>query len=116
MALRLSGQLLLGVARIYSRKAKYLMDDCNEALIKIKMAFRVNVNSTDPSGNARARDENMLDEDDDGVVGGAGAGQHAGTRRANLNINLEMRGGIADFDMLFNADPHFGGGYGMGMW
>ncbi|KAF2402135.1 hypothetical protein EJ06DRAFT_528267 [Trichodelitschia bisporula] len=40
MALRLSGQLLLGVVRIYSRKARYLLEDCNEALLKIKMAFR----------------------------------------------------------------------------
>lgn len=40
IALRLSGQLLLGVVRIYSRKARYLLDDCNEALLKIKMAFR----------------------------------------------------------------------------
>ncbi|KAJ3899715.1 Rec8 like protein-domain-containing protein [Lentinula edodes] len=39
MALRLSGQLLLGVVRIYSRKAKYLLEDCNEAMSKIKMAF-----------------------------------------------------------------------------
>lgn len=37
MALRLSGQLLLGVTRIYSRKARYLLEDCNEALVKIKM-------------------------------------------------------------------------------
>ena len=37
MALRLSGQLLLGVVRIYSRKARYLLDDCNEALLKIKL-------------------------------------------------------------------------------
>jgi hypothetical protein len=37
MALRLSGQLLLGVVRIYGRKAKYLLDDCNEAIVKIKM-------------------------------------------------------------------------------
>jgi hypothetical protein len=36
MALRLSGQLLLGVVRIYSRKARYLLDDCSEALSKIK--------------------------------------------------------------------------------
>ncbi|KAJ7072380.1 Rec8 like protein-domain-containing protein [Mycena amicta] len=43
MALRLSGQLLLGVVRIYSRKARYLLDDCNEALLKIKMAFRPGV-------------------------------------------------------------------------
>lgn len=36
MALRLSGQLLLGVVKIYSRKTKYLFDDCSEALTKIK--------------------------------------------------------------------------------
>lgn len=40
MALRLSGQLLLGVVRIYSRKARYLLDDCNEALLKIKMVCK----------------------------------------------------------------------------
>jgi len=40
MALRTSGHLLLGVVRIYSRKAKYLLTDCNEAFVKIKMAFR----------------------------------------------------------------------------
>ncbi|GKZ67244.1 sister chromatid cohesion protein 1 [Aspergillus niger] len=45
MALRLSGQLLLGVVRIYSRKARYLLDDCNEALMKIKMAFRLTNNN-----------------------------------------------------------------------
>uniref|UniRef100_A0A2K5NNJ3 Rad21/Rec8-like protein N-terminal domain-containing protein n=1 Tax=Cercocebus atys TaxID=9531 RepID=A0A2K5NNJ3_CERAT len=38
-ALWISGHLLLGVVRIYHRKAKYLLADCNEALIKIKMAF-----------------------------------------------------------------------------
>jgi cohesin complex subunit SCC1 len=37
MALRLSGQLLLGVARIFSRKTRYLLEDCSEALVKIKM-------------------------------------------------------------------------------
>lgn len=42
MALRLSGQLLLGVVRIYSRKARYLLDDCNEALMKIKMVSTPN--------------------------------------------------------------------------
>ncbi|KAJ3010605.1 sister chromatid cohesion protein 1 [Thoreauomyces humboldtii] len=40
LALRLSGQLLLGVTRIYSRKARYLLEDCNEAFVKIKMAFK----------------------------------------------------------------------------
>lgn len=40
LALRLSGQLLLGVVRIYSKKTVYLMDECNEVLLKLKMAFR----------------------------------------------------------------------------
>ncbi|KAI2510988.1 N terminus of Rad21 / Rec8 like protein [Fragilaria crotonensis] len=39
LALRVSGHLLLGVVRIYSRKVKYLMHDCQEAMVKIKMAF-----------------------------------------------------------------------------
>lgn len=40
LALRVSGHLLLGIVRIYSRKVKYLMHDCHEAMVKIKMAFR----------------------------------------------------------------------------
>uniref|UniRef100_A0A3B4G718 Rad21/Rec8-like protein N-terminal domain-containing protein n=1 Tax=Pundamilia nyererei TaxID=303518 RepID=A0A3B4G718_9CICH len=40
IGLRTSGHLLLGVVRIYSRKAKYLLADCSDALIKIKTAFR----------------------------------------------------------------------------
>jgi len=40
LALRVSGHLLLGVVRIYSRKVKYLMNDSTEALVKIKLAFR----------------------------------------------------------------------------
>mmetsp|Transcript_14574 Transcript_14574/g.26404 ORF Transcript_14574/g.26404 Transcript_14574/m.26404 type:complete len:666 (+) Transcript_14574:149-2146(+) len=42
LALRVSGHLLLGVVRIYSRKVKYLMTDCHEAMVKIKMAFQPN--------------------------------------------------------------------------
>nr|XP_057906982.1 double-strand-break repair protein rad21-like protein 1 isoform X2 [Doryrhamphus excisus] len=38
--LRTSGYLLLGVVRIFSRKAKYLLADCTHALVKIKVAFR----------------------------------------------------------------------------
>ncbi|KAK8960681.1 Sister chromatid cohesion 1 protein 3 [Platanthera guangdongensis] len=40
IALRLSSHLLLGVVRIYSKKVNYLFNDCSEALIKIKHAFR----------------------------------------------------------------------------
>ncbi|XP_063064544.1 double-strand-break repair protein rad21-like protein 1 isoform X2 [Engraulis encrasicolus] len=40
IGLRTSGHLLFGVARIYARKAKYLLADCNEAVVKIRVAFR----------------------------------------------------------------------------
>ncbi|PWA31739.1 hypothetical protein CCH79_00006488, partial [Gambusia affinis] len=40
IGLRTSGHLLLGVVRIYSRKTKYLLADCSDALVKIKIAFR----------------------------------------------------------------------------
>jgi len=40
MGLRLSGQLMLGVVRIYGRKVQYLMDDCKETRERISMAFR----------------------------------------------------------------------------
>ena len=37
LALRLSGQLLLGVSRIYKRKVNYLLEDVHESLVKIRM-------------------------------------------------------------------------------
>eukprot|EP01083_Nonionella_stella_P275701 936533_1 len=40
LALRVSGHLLLGVVRIYSHQVKFLMRDCEEAMVKIKLAFR----------------------------------------------------------------------------
>ncbi len=37
MALRLSGQLLFGFVKLYKKKAEYLLEDCNDAILKIKM-------------------------------------------------------------------------------
>ena len=36
----MSGQLMLGVTRIYSRKVQYLLDDCKETRERITLAFR----------------------------------------------------------------------------
>lgn len=41
ITLRLSGQLLLGIVRIYSRKTKYLLDDVHETLHKLKNSFKI---------------------------------------------------------------------------
>eukprot|EP00242_Pyramimonas_sp_CCMP2087_P015196 CAMPEP_0198222154 /NCGR_PEP_ID=MMETSP1445-20131203/86820_1 /TAXON_ID=36898 /ORGANISM="Pyramimonas sp., Strain CCMP2087" /LENGTH=390 /DNA_ID=CAMNT_0043900555 /DNA_START=157 /DNA_END=1326 /DNA_ORIENTATION=+ len=47
LALRLSGQLLLGVVRIYSRQVGYLFTDCSEALVKVKQVMRPGVGMVD---------------------------------------------------------------------
>jgi len=39
LALRTTGHLLIGVARIYSRKTKYLLADCNDALLRMRVTF-----------------------------------------------------------------------------
>lgn len=54
LALRTSGHLLLGVCRIYSRKVKYLLADCNEAFVKIKMAFRPGLIDQQPKEKQQA--------------------------------------------------------------
>ncbi|BGP36944.1 sister chromatid cohesion protein 1 [Rhodotorula kratochvilovae] len=84
MALRLSGQLLLGIARIYSRKTKYLLDDAQETLHKVKKAFQ---------NEGRAAVD--LPEDGHGASG-AGADDAA---RGNKDINLRREGGDLE-DML----------------
>ena len=38
LALRLKGQLLLGLVKIYTRQTKYLLEDCSELLAKIRSA------------------------------------------------------------------------------
>ncbi|OTF83685.1 double-strand-break repair protein rad21-like protein [Euroglyphus maynei] len=43
LSLRTSSHLLLGIVRIYSRKALYLLQDCQDAAFKIKSAFRPGV-------------------------------------------------------------------------
>lgn len=40
LGLRTSGHLLLGVVRIYARKAKYYLADCNDVIIKCQKPFR----------------------------------------------------------------------------
>jgi cohesin complex subunit SCC1 len=48
MALRMSGHLLLGVVRIYSRQVKYLIDDCQQAMVKVKVLPLLTFRSTPP--------------------------------------------------------------------
>ncbi|KAJ9656068.1 sister chromatid cohesion protein 1 [Neophaeococcomyces mojaviensis] len=62
MALRMSGQLMLGVVRIYGRKARYLLDDCNEALLKIRMTFKSTNNHDLPHQTTTTIDLNLPEQ------------------------------------------------------
>lgn len=57
ITLRLSGQLLLGIVRIYSRKTKYLLDDIHETLYKLKNSFKYASGAT--LGNAATSTVNL---------------------------------------------------------
>lgn len=66
LALRLSGQLLLGLVRIYSKKARYLQDDCSSAMANIKVVFsRGNVDLAPESGKATEAQINLPNNFDD---------------------------------------------------
>ncbi|XP_077109143.1 double-strand-break repair protein rad21-like protein 1 isoform X2 [Ranitomeya variabilis] len=68
IALRTSGHLLLGVVKIYHRKAKYLLADCNEAFLNMKITFRPGAldlmeNNQEASYNAITLPEDFPDFD-----------------------------------------------------
>lgn len=94
LALRLSGQLLLGVVRIYSRKTVYLMEDCNEALLKLKMAFRV--------GGSR----NNVDNERHGAAGV--------TVARPQTLTLQNR--VTELDLLLMPEPNLDLGPGFPMF
>jgi cohesin complex subunit SCC1 len=61
LALRVSGHLLLGVVRIYSRKVKYLMNDAHEAMVKIKQAFLPTNAPQSEKNDIQPRNNHQLD-------------------------------------------------------
>ena len=52
LALRLSGQLLLGVVKIYNKKVLYLFQDCNDALSKMQQVRNTLLTLACPVANA----------------------------------------------------------------
>lgn len=62
MALRLSGQLLLGVCKIYGRQARYLLEDCGEALHKFSTPKGPNTDTV--RGKTTACSQQPLEEFD----------------------------------------------------
>ena len=61
MALRTSSHLLVGLVRIYSRKAKYLLKDCSDTLVNIKEAFRPGESSLEKPAKQRKSAKEIMD-------------------------------------------------------
>lgn len=89
ITLRLSGQLLLGIVRIYSRKTKYLLDDVNDTLFKLKNSFRVATGGSILGGDsANSKSVNLPAQQ---------------TVISNVN-NLILSDQVAEFDLLYQED------------
>ena len=83
LALRVSGHLLLGVVRIYSRKVRYLMNDCHEAMVKIKMAFRPAGGQQEAGG--KGGDALLLVDMDQNLI--TKGGKASGADGGNMNVS-----------------------------
>ncbi|TKY65323.1 Sister chromatid cohesion 1 protein 4 [Spatholobus suberectus] len=117
IALRLSSHLLLGVVRIYSRKVNYLFDDCSEALLKIKQAFRSTAvdlppeESTAPYHSITLPETFDLDDfelPDNDILQGNFVDHHVSTReQITLQDTME---GVVYSTSQFGLDERFGDG------
>lgn len=99
LALRVSGHLLLGVVRIYSRKVWYLMSDCQEAMVKIKMAFRPGLKDQAQGEAAGVIVDLEPSTGGGGTTGGGGERRSKRTAATNASEGTTMNvTGFGDFD------------------
>ncbi|KAL2941447.1 Sister chromatid cohesion 1 protein 4 [Bienertia sinuspersici] len=117
IALRLSSHLLLGVVRIYSKKVNYLFDDCSDALLKVKQAFRSTAVDLPPEQSKAPYHSITLPETfdlddfelpDNEVFQGNFVDHHVSTRE---QITLQdTMDGVAFSTSQFGPDERFGDG------
>jgi cohesin complex subunit SCC1 len=101
LALRVSGHLLLGVVRIYSRKVKYVLNDCTEAMHKLQMNF---VSTTTGGGGSASNTPQK---------GRSGGGGDVDQLDQSMMISASTRGGggrdatltnFGDYDQVHVVD------------
>ncbi|KAL9260404.1 Sister chromatid cohesion 1 protein 4-like protein [Drosera capensis] len=117
IALRLSSHLLLGVVRIYSKKVNYLFDDCSEALLKVKQAFRSEAVDLPPEQYKAPYDSITLPETfdlddfelpDTDVINGSYVDHHVSARE-HITLQDPMEG-VVFTTSQFGLDERFGDG------
>ncbi|QDZ24116.1 Rad21/Rec8-like protein [Chloropicon primus] len=111
LALRLSGQLMLGIVRIYARKVSYLFQDCSQGYKGFKVQENVNLSKEALQSSVQAITLPEIEEDpdftqDDALgFGGAGglslpgtpislAGSLAGTPEKLRRASIGSEGGL----------------------
>ncbi|ODV79565.1 uncharacterized protein CANTADRAFT_50740 [Suhomyces tanzawaensis NRRL Y-17324] len=103
ITLRLSGQLLLGIVRIYSRKTKYLLDDVNDILLKLKTSFKY-ASGVKLGSDISANKVNLQPQD---------------TIITNVK-SITLQDQVTRFDLLYqddlNLDDDFASGGGRGIF
>lgn len=97
ITLRLSGQLLLGIVRIYSRKTKYLLDDVNDILYKLKNSFKL------ASGGVLLGSESSKNVNSQTSSHHNNFGSGHGNTLHNVN-NMILQDQITSHDLLFQED------------
>ncbi|CAH9077395.1 unnamed protein product [Cuscuta europaea] len=122
IALRLSSHLLLGVVRIYSRKVNYLFDDCSEALLKVKQAFRSTAVDLPPEKSKAPYHSITLPETfelddfelpDIDTIHGNYVDHHVSSRE-QITLQDPMKG-VAYSTSKFGPDERFGDGDTLGL-
>ncbi|CAH9137689.1 unnamed protein product [Cuscuta epithymum] len=122
IALRLSSHLLLGVVRIYSRKVNYLFDDCSEALLKVKQAFRSTAVDLPPEKSKAPYHSITLPETfelddfelpDIDIIHGNYVDHHVSSRE-QITLQDPMEG-VAYSTSKFGPDERFGDGDTLGL-
>jgi hypothetical protein len=128
LALRLRGQLLLGLVRIYQRQVQYLQEDCSDALTKMKMIYRPSPVDLAPD-NLKAKDADINMPTGVGVAAGdlhdadfsmselfmlaeqTGAGSSSSRADRSLNLSVAREGDITLQDRSSNsfAEDHGAG-------
>ena len=109
LALRVSGHLLWGVVRIYSKKVHYLLHDCHQAVLKLKLAFRNN-NQTDQvlvidlDERRRKRKSTQTAEDVVPHFGEFTEGDDAPTMAGAFQVPVTWNELAADHDEWVNAE------------
>lgn len=107
LALRLSGQLLLGIVRIFSRKVTYLQQDCQEALTHMKQVIKVAAVDLEPQDEQAALEDITLADTQEILAADYGHGLDAGPLQLDVDMTRTFGSkGASESQAFWNSNPY----------